>query len=171
MENIGKNLHLALAGPRVAQCVSIDHLGLQDRNIAQNHGLLRNALVPGLATTDDPKKKKSIGDGKESAKCMEMPFDAQLNLLSATESMRSNSSLQVHAPGSTQAHRCDFRAVSVHGLDVSGLCSLAIRALGGHRLADATARRDPRLEQHRCFLWLPSGVIVLHELERDVTLR
>ena len=119
MENIGKSLHLALAGPRVAQCVSIDHLGVQDRNIAQNHGLLRNALVPGFAKTDDTKKEKSIGDGKAPAKCMEMPFDAQLNLLSAAESMRSSSSLQVHAPGSTQAHRCDFRAVTVHGLDVS----------------------------------------------------
>ena len=119
MENIGKSLHLARAGPRVAQYVSIDQLGVQDRNIAQNHGLLRNALVPGFATTDDTNKKKSIGDGKEPAKCMEMPFDAQLNLLSATESMRSKSSLQVNAPGSTQAHRCDFRAVTVHGLDVS----------------------------------------------------
>ena len=102
MKNIGKSLHLALAGPRVAQCVSIDQLGVQDRNIAQNHGLLRNALVPGLATTENQKTKKSIGDGKEPAKCMEMRFDAQLNLLSATESMHSKSSLQVNAPGSTQ---------------------------------------------------------------------
>ena len=51
MVNIRQSLHLALARPRIPQYVSIDQLGVQDRNIAQNHGLLRNGLVPGLATT------------------------------------------------------------------------------------------------------------------------
>ena len=108
MENIGKSLHLALAGPRVAQYVSIDQLGVQDRNIAQNHGLLRNGLVLGLATTENQISKKSIGDGKELAKCMEMRFDAKLNLLSATKSMRSKSSLQENALSSAQHADANF---------------------------------------------------------------
>ena len=89
MENIRKSLHLALEEPRVAQYVNIDQLGVQGRNIFQNHGLLRNGLVLGLATTENQESKKIIGDGKGLAKCMDMRFDAKPDLLSATKTMPS----------------------------------------------------------------------------------
>ena len=98
MEDIRKSLHLALEEPRVAQYVNIDHLGVKGRNIFQNHGLLRNGLVLGLATTENQQAKKIVGDGKGLARFTDMRFDAKLDLVSATS---------------------EFRAITVHGLDVS----------------------------------------------------
>ena len=90
MEDIRKSLHLALEEPRVAQYVNIDHLGVKGRNIFQNHGLLRNGLVLGLATTENQESKKIIGDGKGLARCTDMRFDAKLDLLSATKPCVAN---------------------------------------------------------------------------------
>ena len=81
VEDIRKSLHLALEEPRVAQYVNIDHLGVKGRNIFQNHGLLRNGLVLGLATTENQESKKIIGDGKELAKCMAHPTVAAMEHL------------------------------------------------------------------------------------------
>ena len=72
VEDIRKSLHLALEAARVAQDFNIDHLGLKGRNIFQNHGLLRNGLVLGLATAENRQAKKIVGDGKGLARFTDM---------------------------------------------------------------------------------------------------
>ena len=117
MEDIRKSLHLALEEPRVAQYVNIDHLGVKGRNIFQNHGLLRNGLALGLATTDH-QRPKIIGDGKGLARFTDMRFDAQLDLLSAPKPCLASVCAEDYSKFCT-ARWCEFRAITVHGLDVS----------------------------------------------------
>ena len=124
-----------------------------------------------LCHQTERKRRKATGVIKHLKSALRCHLPLRSVSLSAAVSMRSSSPVQVHALDSTRVHRCEFRAVTVHGLGLTCSRSLhtcprrssscrshsetgpaasssieaSMAANRRHRLAKLRARRDPEL--------------------------